>query len=282
LHHRGRQTTLSLGAWRRSGYLYSPYPVLPPPVTRVTLIQYYVPPPRPLVVIIPPPPELPPAPEPPPPPPLPGDPAGGFRPVGAQERAKARAPVAEKPPEKPAPPAAKKAPLPPPAPFRPPPPAAGPREEAEQLLRLGREAFAAREYGRAALRFGQAAAADPTMSLAPFLLAQAQLALGKYDEAVDAIHAGLRLQPDWPTAGFRPVELYERHVADLPLHLRRLEEARERHPDDPVLLFLSAYQLWLDGRREEARPLFERAAQKAAGPSFAERFLLAAPAGPAF
>jgi tetratricopeptide (TPR) repeat protein len=145
---------------------------------------------------------------------------------------------------------------------------------------LGRESFAALEYGRAAQRFRQASNLAPRDGLPWFLLAQALLAQGKYHEAQDAILAGLERDPAWPTAQFRPFLLYGPHVAEYPEQLRTLEETRARHPDDPVLLFLSAYQLWFDGRREEARPLFRRARLRSPAPAAIDRFLKALPAEP--
>jgi hypothetical protein len=190
--------------------------------------------------------------------PLPGEEAGVFRPLDPGNRDRARRPLPPPPPE--------------------PPPK---KEEGMDLIALGRKAFAAQEYGRAAQRFRRAAAAAPREALPHFLLAQALFALGKYGEAVDAVLAGMALQPDWPAARFRPRELYGPHVADYPRHLARLKQTLARHPDDPDLLFLSAYQLWFDGRKEEARRLFERALPRAADRGAIDRFLRALPAGPA-
>jgi tetratricopeptide (TPR) repeat protein len=161
------------------------------------------------------------------------------------------------------------------------PPADEPAGPADvHLLALGRKAFAAQEYGRAAQRFRQATAAAPREALPHFLLAQALVVLGKYGEAVDAILAGMALRPDWPTARFGPRELYGPHADDYPRHLARLEQTLARHPDDPDLLFLYAYQLWFDGRKEEARLLFERALPRTADPGVINRFLRTLPAAP--
>jgi tetratricopeptide (TPR) repeat protein len=221
-------------------------------------------------------------------PPLPGGaPAGGFRPVRPEDRARAAKPVPPepppeqpKPPDKPKPPEDVKPPRKPdqaPELPRPPRPEAEPRAENARLVALGRAAFASLEYGRAAQRFRQATQEAPREPLAHFLLAQALVALGKYREAVDAIHAGMELRPDWPAAHFPPLELYGANVADWPAHLRRLEDTLKRHPDDPVLLFLYGYELWFDGRREEAEGLFRRARPGAADPSVIDRFLRALP-----
>jgi hypothetical protein len=279
-----------------SAYPWVPFgfaPVFYPPINQVTVIT--VPPPQPVLVqpLFQPgvgdlgglatalreqlrePPEPPPVIE----RPMPGVVAGGFRPIGPQDRARAQQPVRPDPPKPP--------PKPPPEPPKPPPdlplppgPLDDPRAEHDRLVALGREAFAAEEYGRAAEFFRRATHRNPVAAEANFLLAQALLPLGKYREAVDAIHAGLRLRPDWPTARFRPLELYGPNVAAFPEHLHRLEAALSRHPDDPVLLFLYAYELWFDGRREEAVPLFERAAPLVPDRSAIERFLQARPGVP--
>jgi hypothetical protein len=193
-------------------------------------------------------------------------------------------PVPDKPPKKPEPPPVKPEPPPkPPEPALPPMPPApekDPLAENDRLLKLGREAFAAREYGRAVQRFRQATRVAPQVAQAYFLLAQALLALGKYPEAVDAIDAGMFLKPDWPSERFQPLQLYGAHVAEYPDHIRRLEDTLAANPDDPVLLFLTAYQLWFDGRRDESRRLFQRALPGAANPGIIHRFLRAMPGGP--
>jgi tetratricopeptide (TPR) repeat protein len=155
-----------------------------------------------------------------------------------------------------------------------------PKAENARLINLGQAAFAAAEYGRAAERFRRATAAAPQEPFAHFLLAQALFTLGKYQAAVDAVFAGLTLQPDWPAAAFRPIELYGPNVADYAQHLQGLEDTLRRHPDDPDLLFLYAYQLWFDGRRDEARVLFERARRAGADPAAIDRFLRALPPAP--
>lgn len=196
--------------------------------------------------------------------PLPGAPAGKFRPIAPEERAAAAAPA----PVQPRP--AKRQPPPLPQPRAPDP---DPKIEYAWLIALGREAFAAQEYGRATQRFRQATALVPNEQLAHFLLAQAEFALGKYREAVVAIHAGMRRQRDWPTTPFRPRDLYGANAADYDEHGRRLQAAVTGQPNDPVLLFLYAYQLWFDGRRDDALPLFRKALPLVADSQFIEWFL---------
>jgi hypothetical protein len=293
----GRHTSVSAYLSGGTAY-YSPYygyPYYPIGVSRLTVMQVVTPPP---VVVAPPPVVVVPAPAPAPdidvapprpraervePPVEKAPPAdGGFRPVRppgppkGPEAPPARPPAPKEKPKEPEPKAKPNVPEPP----RPPRPEADPRAEGARQIGLGRGAFAAGEYGRAAQRFRQAVHVNPNDALAYFLLAQAEVALGKYDQAVDAIQTGMKIEPDWPAAKFRPVQLYDGNVADLPEHLQALEDALTRHPDDAVLLFLYAYELWFDGRQEEARPLFQRAAAVAPDRSFSERFLLAWPDRP--
>jgi hypothetical protein len=221
---------------------------------------------------------------PPPEPPLPGREAGVFRPIDPDNRARARQPF--KPEQPPAPPPErekppKKEPADPPRRLpRPPGPNPDPKKESARQLGLGKEAFATQEYGRAAERFRQAIDADPNAALPHFLLAQAQMALGKYRPAFDSIQKGLNLDPAWPARGFRPVELYGANLADYAAHLNALEDVLAANPRDAVLLFLSGYELWFDGRKDEARVLFERAAPALHDRGVVERFLQALPGVP--
>jgi Flp pilus assembly protein TadD len=159
------------------------------------------------------------------------------------------------------------------------PPDANPREEAARQIARGKEAFAAGEHGLAAHRFRQATLIAPAEPLGHLLLGESFFALGKYGEAVEAIVNGVRLQPDWPTRRFRPLDLYGDNLVEYPDHLGRLEDALRRTPDDPALLFLYGYQLWFDGRQEEAVPLFRKALPGFGDKAVIERFLQVPRAG---
>ncbi|HEV3084819.1 MAG TPA: tetratricopeptide repeat protein [Gemmataceae bacterium] len=226
-------------------------------------------------------PRLDPSPAPVPAPIDPGAPTSVFRPILPEDRLRALqgdAPAMPAPPLlKGKPPAALKAnppkdDVPPPAP-KPPAPEVKPRVENMRQIRMGREAFAAREYSRAERRFQDAVTALPQEAPAYFLLAQAQFAQGKYQEAVLAIQAGLRLNSNWPAALFWPRDLYEGNVADYVAQIKTLTETQTRYGDDPVLLFLIGYELWFDDRRDEARVFFKRAAAKSPDPTFCYRFV---------
>ncbi len=154
-----------------------------------------------------------------------------------------------------------------------PPPAAKPAEKpptdpaalAKFQMRRGQEAFDAGELGRATERFAAAVAADPKLSEAAFKLAQVRVARGQYAEAVDAIRAGMKANPDWVRQPFRPRELYalnpKREVADA----ADLEAATA----DSAVLFLRAHQRWFGGDKPGAVELFK----KLEGKELVEAFL---------
>jgi tetratricopeptide (TPR) repeat protein len=269
----------ALGRHRWAGYyaasstttFYGPYAYGPPPANNITIININNPPPQ-----------------------IPDGPTFEewlmLRDLGLIPRkGEPREAPADKPPAVIRPGGRDRAPMPPPE-DKPPQPKeppivplpfgerreANPAAEHARLVKLGKEAFAEGHFARAAERFRQAVAAQD-QAAAYFLLAQAEVALGKYFEAFDAINAGLLLDPDWPMSPFRPQRLYPREGNYFTDHLQRLQSSLTRHPDDPVLLFLYAYQLWFDGRRNEALPLFQRAAAVLPDKSAVELFLRAKP-----
>jgi hypothetical protein len=291
---------------RGYGGFYGPVLVNPygPAVGRVRVTEVRIVTPPPVIIALAPPPpadlltpparELPPYDQvmgqPPPEPPLPGREAGRFRPLEPDNRDRARRPVRpepppEKPPEKPPPeqPGPKEPPRDGRAPRLPrgPLPDPDPRVESARQVALGKEAFARGEYGRAAERFRQAIEVAPNEPPGYLLLGQAQLALGNYRRAFDALQTGLALRPDWPAEPFRPIELYGGNVVEYAAHVSALEDALAANPNDAVLLFLCGYALWFDGRKAEARPLFERAGPALPDPGVVERFLRALPDRPA-
>lgn len=129
-------------------------------------------------------------------------------------------------------------------------------------------AFAAGELGLATEQLNAATATQPNAPLPHFLLAQVRTARGEYAEAVSALRDGLRLDPDWPTSRFRIADLYGGKVDRLRADLAELDAALTATPDDPTLLFLTAYHLWFNGGRPEALRRFRTAAArvKDAGP----------------
>ncbi|HEX3151885.1 MAG TPA: tetratricopeptide repeat protein [Gemmataceae bacterium] len=185
----------------------------------------------------------------------------------------ANAPAAKMPAAKPVKPAAKPvaaglAPDPPKALAAP-----NGRADADRLVELGRKAFTDGQYGRALELFRKAADAAPEEASAQFLIAQAQFALGKYPQAVNAIAAGFKIRADWADARFVSRELYWKNPELYNDHLKALRQAVADFPNDATLTFLLGHQLWFDGQRDEARGLFQKAATLAKGQTPAESFL---------
>jgi TolA-binding protein len=156
------------------------------------------------------------------------------------------------------------------------PPEGDPRDEYARLIRTGREMFGDEEYGRAAARFRQAIRLEPDRPQAHFLLVQSLLERGDYHDAYDALLDGLKRDKIWPTAKFRPQELYGGNLEEYTRLLEALERAQAKHPNDPAMLLLRGHALWFDGRKQQAAALFRKAL---AGPdrAAAERFLAELP-----
>lgn len=103
-----------------------------------------------------------------------------------------------------------------------------PVKEVARLVKLGKDAFEAGEYGAATEQFARAAAVAPRNATPVFLKAQAGFATGRYVNAVAAIRVGLELDRAWPASAFDPKELYGVNPAPFAEHLAALHRARGR------------------------------------------------------
>jgi Tetratricopeptide repeat len=136
---------------------------------------------------------------------------------------------------------------------------ADPEKEAARLMKLGREALAAGEYGKAGEHFERATLANPKAAEPHFLKAQAAFAAGAYADAVTSIRAGLALDPTWPTSAFDPKEPYGLNAGAFTGHLVDLRKANVANPGEPALEFLLGYELWFIGEKVEAKKWFAAA-----------------------
>jgi hypothetical protein len=143
---------------------------------------------------------------------------------------------------------------------------ADPEKEAARLMKLGRDAFAAGEYGKAGEHFERAAAANPKAAEPLFLKAQASFAAGAYADAVGFIRTGLALDPTWPASTFDPKEPYGANAGNFANHLADLRKAAAANPGEPVLEFLMGYELWFIGEKVEAKKWFAAAEKGLAAP----------------
>ena len=137
-----------------------------------------------------------------------------------------------------------------------------PKKEAARLVKLGKAAFAAGDYGRAAEHFQRATTADPADGLAYFLHAQAKFAAGQYAAAVARIREGLARDPLWPNAPFNPPDLYGDRPERFVLHLIALKKTVAENPNQATLEFLLGYELWYSGDKVEADKLFRTAEKR--------------------
>ena len=140
-------------------------------------------------------------------------------------------------------------------------------------LRRGQEAFDAGEFGRATERFAAAVAANPKLSEAAFKLAQVRAARGQYAEAVDAIRDGMKANPDWASANFRPADLYALNPKRQATDVAELKAAWEAAPADTTLSFLLAHQTWFAGDHAGATELFRKLDGKVKERELVEPFL---------
>jgi hypothetical protein len=143
-----------------------------------------------------------------------------------------------------------------------------PVKEVARLMKLGKDAFAAGEFGAASEQFDRAIAIAPREALPVFLKAQAAFAAGRYSDAVTAIRKGLDLDRTWPNSPFDPKELYGANPNVFNEHLGSLRTVIAAKPREPTLEFLLGYELWFIGEKTEAKKWFELAEKHlpAAGP----------------
>ena len=151
---------------------------------------------------------------------------------------------------------------------------ADPKREAARLVTLGRAAFAAGDYGRAAEHFERAGAADPADAPACFLQAQAKFAAGKYADAAASLRDGLVRDPAWPKSAFAPAVLHGDRPERFVLHLIALKKAVADNPGQPALEFVLGYQLWFSGDKAEADRLFRAAEKRLPAPGVIALFKL--------
>jgi len=143
---------------------------------------------------------------------------------------------------------------------------ADPLKEAARLLKLGREAFAVGEFGKAGDLFERAGVANPRAAEPHFLKAHAAFASGGFADAVAEIRAGLLLDPEWPAGTFDPKEPYGVNAAGFAVHLAELRRVVAANPGEAALEFLLGYELWFIGERVEAKKWFDAAEKRLDAP----------------
>lgn len=146
------------------------------------------------------------------------------------------------------------------------------RADADRIADEGRKAFTNGQYGRAVELFGRAAELSPNEPSNHWLVSQANFALGKYREAVEAIAAGMAIRADWSEARFVARDLYWKKPELFDDHIKALRQALEAFPNDATLLFLLGHELWFDGSKEEGKTFILKAKALGKGLAPAEKF----------
>lgn len=144
-------------------------------------------------------------------------------------------------------------------PAAPPPSDSKARVKAWRLIDSGDDEFFQRRFAQALGHYRQAAAAARDLADAQFRQAFAQIAIGRYSEAVKAIERGLQLNPDWADSDFTLDDLYGDNKELKKSHLDALKNAVAAHPHDAELLFLLGVFLYFDGQKTASAPFFHRA-----------------------
>ncbi|MEX0677739.1 MAG: tetratricopeptide repeat protein, partial [Pirellulales bacterium] len=103
--------------------------------------------------------------------------------------------------------------------------------------------FKAGNYHAAAKDWQHSLVDDPKNGAVMMLLAQALMALGKYEEAAGATQAAMQMLPEdkWGVVVANYTQLFG-NVQDYTDQLRTLEAARTAQPDSPALRFLLGFQ----------------------------------------
>ena len=142
--------------------------------------------------------------------------------------------------------------------------------EVRTLVRLGDQYFSIRRYEEAEDAFASAAEmlseligkdarqVEMACRLAPFALANARFAQGRFKASVQAIVSGLPVIPKWPETKLNVRQLH-RQPEDYDRRLEQLEKAVEKNPEDADLRFLLGYEYYFTDRRQDARGQFQKA-----------------------
>jgi len=135
---------------------------------------------------------------------------------------------------------------------------------ARKIVDSGDVLFQQQQFADALAKYKDAARAAPDLAHAYFRQAAADVALGRYEDAVSAIKLGLRLQSTWVDSQFRFAALYGPAELTRRQHFNALEQAVNDRPTSD-LLFLYGVLNFFDDAPQQAEPLLARAAALAIG-----------------
>jgi tetratricopeptide (TPR) repeat protein len=143
---------------------------------------------------------------------------------------------------------------------------------AVEHVHFGNVAMAEARFGGAVQHFSKAAQREPLDPGAAARSALALLAAGHPSKAAQTLKRALRLMPPGELMVIAPRQIYGASEREYDKHLRELEGAMARSPDDAALVILRAYLCWCDGQLDQARLLLGRAEHLAFDPTLLTRF----------
>jgi tetratricopeptide (TPR) repeat protein len=147
------------------------------------------------------------------------------------------------------------------------------RERSRQFIDFGDQQFAALNLAGAYDRYKKASEAALDLAEPYFRLGHTLAAMGRFEQSADAFGRGLNLRPDWPTSGFRLVDIYRDKDAARFATLDMLKRAAAARPNDQHAQFVGGVQFYFDGQAETARLYFERAKSLGTPAAYVEPFL---------
>lgn len=159
-----------------------------------------------------------------------------------------------------------------------PPPLSNPtvRARAWRFVEYGDRQFQKGEYRQALDRYRKAQSQASEIPDVYFREGFANMAAGRYAEAVVAMREGLRLDPSWPSSGFVLEELFPTVEAKREIY-RQLHTHLADRPNDADALFMLAVMQHFDGHEAAAEVRFRRVVELTGLGEHARAFLPLAP-----
>ena len=141
-------------------------------------------------------------------------------------------------------------------------PTMAPQIEQRSWNQRARLAFQAGDYPLAASNWRHALIDEPGNGVSALRLAQAEFAMGNYQDAADAVQNGMTMLPydQWGVVvkNYRELYLSNRPITN---QLRALEKTRKENPDNPAARFVLGYEYLYLGYLKHAETELQKAVQ---------------------
>ena len=145
-------------------------------------------------------------------------------------------------------------------------------EGLSDYISRGDRAFHGGKYEAAKEQFCEAVRHYPEQPIPRLAKGHTLFALRDYRAAARSLREGIHLQPAWSRSGIN-LRFFFRDPREFDANLDDLAARLTAQPEDPELLFLSAYALHFSGRAVEAQRLFRHLLTLAPGHEAAASFV---------